>query len=355
MTLKPAFLSPGWWSLKRLAILIGFLLTVIGALGPHFYVGPVEDGAADVDQAAKLVSARIDNLRAAQSQYLLFQQMGVLVYALNATGVAAAGSSQATTLNRLYQLSLLDRSSAVRQMIGELALARQLSYRETSDQYGALIAAARKDFSLQAFQAVDDFETDAMGKADAWMAKMQQALFDAQRAKSGLDATAGRRKLQLLVVMTLGSTLLLAANLLSERPAEFRRFTTDAGGNRGRRPARRPGVGTGQGDRGSRWENRRAVAALIERGNAVSDHVYNMCSALRAIGQPNVAGAVVRKAIERIRRDRTQILDAPDDPVGGVGDEVAAGADIVGLVPPGNVAHTNTGRAMSHRGAADRG
>lgn len=220
MTLKPAFLSPAWWSVRRLAILIGFLLTVIGALGPQFYVGPVEDRAADVDQAAKTVSARIDNLRAAQSQYLLFQQMGVLVYALSATGVAAGGSSQETTLNRLYQLSLLDRSSAVRQMLGELALARQLNYRETSDKHGDLIAAARKDFALPAFQAVDDFETDAMGKADAWMAKMQQALFDAERAKSELDATAARRKLQLLVVMTLGSTLLLAANLLSEKPAE---------------------------------------------------------------------------------------------------------------------------------------
>ncbi len=219
MMLKPAFLSLAWWSVKRLAILIGFLLTVIGALGPQFYVGPVEDRAADVDQAAKTVSARIDNLRAAQSQYLLFQQMGVLVYALNATGVAASGTSQETTLNRLYQLSLLDRSSAVRQMLGELALARQLDYRETSDKYGALIAAARKDFALPTFQAVDDFETDAMSKADAWMAKMQQALFDAQRAKSDLDAEATRRKLQLLVVMTLGSTILLAANLLSEKPA----------------------------------------------------------------------------------------------------------------------------------------
>lgn len=219
MMLRPVFLSSAWWSVKRLAILIGFLLTVIGALGPHFYVGPVEDRAADVDQAAKTVSARIDNLRAAQSQYLLFQQMGVLVYALNATGVATSGTSQETTLNRLYQLSLLDRSSAVRQMLGELALAHQLNYRETSDKYGALIGVARKDFALPTFQAVDDFETDAMSKADAWMAKLQQALFDAQRAKSDYDVEATRRKLQLLVVMTLGSTILLAANLLSEKPA----------------------------------------------------------------------------------------------------------------------------------------
>ncbi len=219
MILKTGFLSPAWWTVKRLAILIGFLLTVIGALGPQFYVGPVENRAADVDQAAKTLAARIDNLRAAQSQYLLFQQMGVLVYALNATGVATGGSSQETTLNRLYQLSLLDRSSAVRQVLGELARANQLDYRETSDKYGELIAAARKDFTLPAFQAVDDFETEATRKADAWMTKLQQALVYAQRAKSNLDGLAARRRLQLIVVMTLGSTLLLAANLLSEKPA----------------------------------------------------------------------------------------------------------------------------------------
>lgn len=97
MKIRPAILSPRWWSVKRLAILIGFLLTVIGALGPQFYVGPVEDRAAEVDLAARTLAARIDNLRAAQSQYLLFQQMGVLVYALDATGVAAGGSAQGAT------------------------------------------------------------------------------------------------------------------------------------------------------------------------------------------------------------------------------------------------------------------
>ena len=72
----------------------------------------------------------------------------MLVYALNASGLAAAGSSQHDTLSSLYQLALLDRSTSMRQMIGELARAKQLTYRETSDKYGALIAAARKDVSL---------------------------------------------------------------------------------------------------------------------------------------------------------------------------------------------------------------
>jgi hypothetical protein len=102
-------------------------------------------------------------------------------------------------------------------MIGELARAKQLTYRETSDKYGALIATARKDVSLASYQAVDDFETETMRQADALMARLQNALLTAERTKGELDALAARRKLQLIVVMTLGSTLLLAANLMSEK------------------------------------------------------------------------------------------------------------------------------------------
>ena len=214
----PGFLFPSWWSTRRLAILIGFTLTALGTLGPQFYVGPVEDRASDVDQFAKTLAARIDNLRNAQSQYLLFQQMGQLVFALDVAGVASNGASQQTTLNDLYQLSLIDRSSAMRQVIGELARAGQLTYRGTSDKYGSLVDAARKGFSLPAFQAVDDFEAATMRQADAWMAQLQQSLLDARRAKGDLDAAASKRKLHLLVLMTLGSTLLLAANLISEKP-----------------------------------------------------------------------------------------------------------------------------------------
>jgi hypothetical protein len=213
----PAFLRVSFWSAKRLAILIGFALTALGSLGPQFYVSSVEDRSGEADQFAKSLTARIDTLRAAQSQYLLFEQMGVLVYALNASGLAAAGSSQHDTLSSLYQLSLLDRSTSVRQMIGELARAKELTYRETSDKYGALIAAARKDVSLASYQAVDDFETRTMRQADALMGRLQEALLSAERIKGELDALAARRKLQLIVVMTLGSTLLLAANLMSEK------------------------------------------------------------------------------------------------------------------------------------------
>jgi hypothetical protein len=211
----PSFLKPSIWSAKRLAILIGFALTALGMLGPQFYVSAVEDRSGETDQFIKSLTARVDTLRAAQSQYLLFEQMGVLVYALNTSGLAVPGSSQHDTLINLYQLALLDRSTSMRQMIGELALAKELTYRETSDKYGALIATAGKDVSLASYQAVDDFETQTMRQAEAPMGRLQNALLSAERTKGELDTVAARRKLQLIVVMTLGPTLLLAANLMS--------------------------------------------------------------------------------------------------------------------------------------------
>ena len=71
--------------------------------------------------------------------------------------------------------------------------------------------------SLASYQAVDDFETQTMRQADALMASLQNTLLSAERTKGDLDALAARRKLQLIMVMTLGSTLLLAANLMSEK------------------------------------------------------------------------------------------------------------------------------------------
>ncbi|MBV8796236.1 MAG: hypothetical protein JO136_15000, partial [Hyphomicrobiales bacterium] len=66
----PAFLRVSFWSAKRLAILIGFALTALGSLGPQFYVSSIEDRSGEADQFAKSLTARIDTLRAAQSQYL---------------------------------------------------------------------------------------------------------------------------------------------------------------------------------------------------------------------------------------------------------------------------------------------
>jgi hypothetical protein len=158
-----------------------------------------------------------DTLKNAQTQYLLFQQEASLVFALNAAGFGAADGPERTTISHLYQLSLLDRSYAVRAMIGQLTMAKLLDYRQTSDKYQALIATAREDFSLAAYTSVDDFEKATMDQANSQMGRMQQNLLNLGQAKSTNDRMIDQRKVTLLALITLGSTFLLAANLISTR------------------------------------------------------------------------------------------------------------------------------------------
>jgi hypothetical protein len=213
----PAVLTLRYWSAKRLAILIGFVLTIFGSLGSHFYVDPVQDRSAWLDEQSKDVAAKIDTLKNAQAQYLLFQQHTSLVFALNAVGFGTGEGDERAQVTNLYQLSLLDRSNAVRAIIGELALARIIDYAQTRAKYAALIEAARKDFSLAVYTGVDDFERATMDQANSLMNALQQNYLNLGQAKAEADRIVDQRKVVLLALITLGSTFLLAANLISTR------------------------------------------------------------------------------------------------------------------------------------------
>jgi hypothetical protein len=216
----PAILTISYWTPKRGAILIGFVLTVLGSAGSQFFLDPPQSLSLKLDQQAKDVTADIDTLKNAQAQYLMFQQQGAMIYALNAGGIGVSQGNQKDILGNLYQLSLIDRASAIRTVIGQLAIAHLADFAGTSKSYGDLVDAARQDFSLPAYIAVEDFEKSMMTKAAAQMATLQQRLIDATQAKTQADALADERKLILLVLVTLGSMFLLLANLLSTKEDE---------------------------------------------------------------------------------------------------------------------------------------
>jgi hypothetical protein len=204
-----------YWTAKRLAILIGFVLTILGSLGSHFYVDAMQDRSAWFDQQSKDTVAKIDTLKNAQAQYLLFQQQTSLVYALSSAGFGATDNAARAQISNLYQLSLLDRSNAVRAMIGELARAKVIDYPETRNKYAALIDTARKDFSLATYTSVDDFERSTMDQANSLMSALQQNFLSLGQAKTETDRVVDQRKVTLLALITLGSAFLLAANLIS--------------------------------------------------------------------------------------------------------------------------------------------
>jgi hypothetical protein len=214
---RPFFLTSPYWSAQRLAILIGFILTLVGSVGAELYVSPVLSRSSDLDQQARQFTADIDTLKNAQAQYLMFQQQGALIYALSASGLTSSDANQKTVASNLYQLSMLDRSTAMMTLIGQLAIAGLTDFTADSQKYRALVDAARASFSLSTYTAVDDFEKATMAQSTAQMASLQQKLLQASQDKAAADSLAAQRKLILLMAVTLGSTFLLAANLLTTR------------------------------------------------------------------------------------------------------------------------------------------
>ena len=218
MRFSISFVSRGAWTAKRVALLIGFVLTVLGTLGSHVLVDGVQDRSAALDEQAKDAAAQIDVLKNAQSQFLVFEQQGALIYALSAAGLSTGDPEERATLDRLYQLALLDRSIPVREMIGQLALAKTLDYAQTRTKYAALIDAARKNIALADYVALDEFETSVMNGASGLMTQFQARFQALGQEKSDVDRDVDRRKAVLLALMTLGSAFLLAANLVSTGP-----------------------------------------------------------------------------------------------------------------------------------------
>jgi hypothetical protein len=81
---------------------------------------------------------------------------------------------------------------------------------------------ARKDISLANYTAVDDREKELLRQATSQIGNFQDVLTLVQQEKAEADGTVDRNRLFLLMAMTLGSSFLLAANLIStrEEPAE---------------------------------------------------------------------------------------------------------------------------------------
>ena len=205
---------PSAWTLKRGTILIGFIFAMIGSIGAAVYVAPAQKQAGAIEGDIRELAGTIEILKNAAAEYVMFEQQGSLIFA-----VAAANTNEEARaeIAALRQLSLLDRTAAVRQIIGQLAIAGQLQYRRTSDAYQDLIDRARKDFTLDNFLAVKGFEKTIISRAETQSGQLQirrTALIAQSATASG---AVEHRELVLLVLNSLGSTLLLAANLIATR------------------------------------------------------------------------------------------------------------------------------------------
>ncbi len=203
-----------YWSLKRSTILVGFVLAMLGSVGAAVYVDPAQKIASEVEAQISESAAAIELLKNAQASYWLFQQQNLQIYALYDMNTK---DSARETVGNLVKLAIYDRADPIFVVIGQLALSNELNYVETVARYRAVIDKALNDLTFQNFVAINAFERDFIQKAEKKVADLQTLRLNLIGSKSVADQRVNQHKLVLLVLTTLGSTFLLAANLMATR------------------------------------------------------------------------------------------------------------------------------------------
>jgi hypothetical protein len=170
------------------------------------------------EQARALANAKADVNRKIQllntlaSEYFIANQQGDLIFIL-----AQQENARRDLANLIYKGNVLDRASPVRNMIGALAVAKQLDYRSTYDAYERLNNETRANLSFENFTRLKQEEKNIVVKGQERVPLLLDQLFEIEREISANEAAQKKQRTLGLVASMLGSSMLLFANLIAEK------------------------------------------------------------------------------------------------------------------------------------------
>ena len=194
---------------KRISIVVGAAMALLGSGGQFFLVDSLSKEAAEIGGRVARAQVDAETLKNAQMQYFMTYQQGSIIFALDPTGM----TKDKQVLGNLYRLNLINRTTPLRTMLGDMAMAGLLDYRQSYDAYLAVNEKAQKEFTWENYSALNEFERTIVDSALARQHALQQDVFTLGQRKAAIDDAADRRKLTLVLLSMLGTFLLLLANL----------------------------------------------------------------------------------------------------------------------------------------------
>ena len=207
----------GWFLSRNAAIaVLGFILSLIGALGSAFYLEPAQKSEEAAARRIALEAAQAQMLRAANSYDNLAEHLGGLMFTVSLP--PDASDEQHAAIGDLMRRALDHRHDGVRTYLAGLAVAGAIDYPAESSRYGALVAAEEANFNISTYRAANAFEGDlAMRMVKAQGAAAMKAITlrsDRLEAKR----VASERGLNLLAITMMGSALVFLATIAGAGP-----------------------------------------------------------------------------------------------------------------------------------------
>jgi hypothetical protein len=202
--------------LSRLVTLIGGSISaVIGILWSLIYVDRLTDEAHALADMRDEIGKRIQTIQAAASDYFMANQQGDLVFIL-----AQQGNARQDLAALIYKGNMLDRETPVRTMIGALAMARQLDYRQTYDAFEQLNEAARQNLTADTFFAVKRREKEIVSQGQDLAGTLLGQQFEIHKAINANDAAQHRARVIGAVFSILSTLLLLVASIVTRNQTQ---------------------------------------------------------------------------------------------------------------------------------------
>lgn len=148
------------------------------------------------------------------ADYFIANQQGDLIFILS-----LQGSGRQELAHLVYKGNMLDRATPVRNMIGALARAKQLDYRQTYDGYEKLNDEARANLSFDNFVQLKEAEKTIIEQGQARVGVLLNDVFEIEKAINANEAAQKKNRVIGFIASIIGNFLLLWANLIAKREA----------------------------------------------------------------------------------------------------------------------------------------
>ena len=196
---------------KRISVVSGFVFGTVGVIWSFVVVDALNEKMTQLSNAKAEMRRQVESLNNIASEYFISNQLGDLIFVL-----ALQDSARQDIASLIYKGNMLDRATPVRNMVGALAIARQLDYRQTYDAYEKLNDDARANLSSDNFTKLKQAEKDIIAKGQERASMLINGLFEIEKAINANDAAQKRSRVIGLATSVFGNLLLLFASLIAE-------------------------------------------------------------------------------------------------------------------------------------------
>lgn len=197
---------------KSISLILGFFFGVVGATWSLLVIDRQGEEMRKLSNTKADLTRQIQSLNSIASEYFIANQQGDLIFIL-----AQQGNARQDVSGLIYQGNMLDRATPVRNMIGALAIAKQLDYRQTYGAYEKLNGETRAHLSFESFTKLKQVEKVIVTAGQERVPLLLSSVFELEKEINANEAAQKRNRLIGLVSSVFGSFLLLFANLVAQK------------------------------------------------------------------------------------------------------------------------------------------